>query len=80
MTITILAFGIARDIFRDRMISLDLNGGETVADVMKLLKNKYEGLDQLKSVVLAVNEEYVEDNYQIKSGDELAIIPPVSGG
>ncbi|MCV9386932.1 molybdopterin converting factor subunit 1 [Reichenbachiella ulvae] len=80
MTITILAFGIARDLFGDRTIKLDLKGGETVAEVMSLLKDRYEGLKQLKSVVLAVNEDYVEDDYQIKSGDELAIIPPVSGG
>lgn len=80
MEVNILAFGIARDIFSERKIVQQIAAGETVAGVMEQLKVNYPDLSKLKAVMLAVNEEYVDDNYQIKDGDELAIIPPVSGG
>ena len=40
-------------------------------------------LDEIKSnLIIAVNQEYVgtEDTVQLKAGDEVAVIPPISGG
>ncbi|WP_338039356.1 MoaD/ThiS family protein [Maribacter litopenaei] len=34
----------------------------------------------MSSLAVAVNSEYAEDDVQLKSNDEVAIIPPVSGG
>ncbi|RJE74365.1 MULTISPECIES: MoaD/ThiS family protein [Reichenbachiella] len=80
MEISVLAFGIARDIIKARSVVLEVTDGESVAGVVARLKQQYDGLEKLPSVLLAVNEEYVEDSYVVSQGDELAIIPPVSGG
>ena len=56
----------------------------SISDLFKLLETKHPKLKQkkiLKSVAVAVNLEYVEiDEGNVKPGDEVAIIPPVSGG
>ncbi|HIP42437.1 MAG TPA: molybdopterin converting factor subunit 1 [Aquifex aeolicus] len=53
----------------------------TVGQLRDLLKERYpEAKEILSSVRIAVNEEYVGDNYKISEDDRVALIPPVSGG
>lgn len=42
--------------------------------------SKYDMADLLDQAMLAVNEEYSENDTILKSGDTVAFIPPVSGG
>lgn len=53
------------------------------SDLLTLICDKYN-LNLIKnSIILAINEEYCDDlnkKVVLKSGDELAIIPPLSGG
>ncbi|PIB34601.1 molybdopterin converting factor subunit 1 [Reichenbachiella sp. 5M10] len=80
MRVSVLAFGIARDILGTRTLDLDLATGQTVGTVVAELMQRYNDLAKLSSMLVAVNESYVPDDYVVKEGDELAIIPPVSGG
>jgi molybdopterin converting factor small subunit len=56
----------------------------SIPDLFNLLESKHPKLKQkkiLSSVAVAVNLEYVDiEEGKIKAGDEVAIIPPVSGG
>ena len=56
----------------------------TIPQLFQTLEERHTKLKAkkiLSSVAVAVNAEYVEVNAgQIKAGDEVAIIPPVSGG
>ena len=79
MTINILAFGIAKDIFGGSAISIELNGTR-IGELKNMLEEKYPRLKQLASYMIAVNNEYANNDLVIKQGDEIAIIPPVSGG
>jgi MoaD family protein len=80
MEIRILTFGAAREITGNGVVTLLHVGGMTVADVIDELKSKFPGLNKLTSFAIAVNGAYTDKNTVIKQGDELAIIPPVSGG
>jgi len=80
MEISILAFGIAKDIFGATSVNIQLDKEATTADLKTLLETKYPRLKQLASYMVAVNNEYAEDNSRITERDEVAIIPPVSGG
>lgn len=80
MKITVLGFGIAKDIFGSSEIHLDVNEGLNVGDLRSVLEEKYPQLNKLKSYMLAIDEEYAEDSQIINSGNEIAVIPPVSGG
>ena len=76
----ILAFGIVKDIFSDSMIDIDLNNESTVEALQALLEKKYPQLNQLGSYMIAINNEYASAGDTIHANDEVAIIPPVSGG
>ncbi|TSD66817.1 MoaD/ThiS family protein [Inquilinus sp. KBS0705] len=80
MNINILAFGIAKDIFGGSSISVDLPANADTASLKNILENKYPRLRQLASYMVAVNNQYAQDDSIINDRDEVAIIPPVSGG
>jgi molybdopterin converting factor subunit 1 len=61
-------------------VSVQLDKTATTADLKTVLEEKYPRLKQLASYMVAVNNEYAEDNGAITERDEVAIIPPVSGG
>jgi molybdopterin converting factor subunit 1 len=76
----ILAFGIAKDIVGGKQIDLDLHDVETVGALRRHLDTLYPRLLQLSSYVIAINDEYADENISLDRNDEVAIIPPVSGG
>ncbi len=80
MKILILAFGVAKDIFGSSAFDLELSSGSTVGSLRNLLENEYPRLKQLSSFMIAVNNEYASPNEVLDQKDEIAIIPPVSGG
>ena len=80
MKVNVLAFGIAKDIFSKSSVEFDINNAATVEELKTQLEEKYPRLKQLASYMVAVNNEYAQQEQQINSKDEIAIIPPVSGG
>jgi molybdopterin converting factor subunit 1 len=80
MEINVLAFGIAKDIFGASSVNIQLADDATTAALKAILEEKYPRLKQLASYMVAVNNEYADDNGTIQARDEVAIIPPVSGG
>jgi molybdopterin converting factor subunit 1 len=80
MKIKVLAFGISKDIFGAPSICLELANDATVYNLQYLLEHQYPRLQQLASYMVAVNNEYALPGDTIHERDEIAIIPPVSGG
>lgn len=79
----ILLFGITRDIVGDA--SLTIPDGEasnihSVAGLKRYLQDKYPGLRAISSLAVAVNKNYAAEETVIEPMDEIALIPPVSGG
>ena len=81
MTVTVILFAAARDLAGADSLALDLPAGATVADLRAELARRVPALAKLlaKSAV-AVNHDFAEDDRVLAPGDEVAIIPPVSGG
>jgi molybdopterin converting factor small subunit len=80
MIIKVIAFGIAKDIFGASIIETEPYDGASVGTLRNLLEQKYPKLKELATYMIAVNSEYAEPNVVLAPGDEVAIIPPVSGG
>jgi molybdopterin converting factor subunit 1 len=81
MTITVKLFAAAREMIGSETVSLELPESATIADAKRILIEQYPQLEKLLlRSVIARNQEYALDTDEIASSDELAIIPPVSGG
>ena len=80
MTINVLAFGIAKEILGGSSVAITITGTNTVNNLKQQIENQYIGIKKLTSFMIAVNGEYASSEHVLKPGDEVAIIPPVSGG
>lgn len=83
MKVTILYFAVSREAVGKDREELQLAEGWTTHALHQQLVNTYPRLQSvMKSCVFAVNQEYValSEDLQLKDGDEVAIIPPLSGG
>lgn len=80
MTVVLL-FAVARDIAGADRVELALPAGATVADVRVALGAAFPALASLLArSAMAVNCDMADDRRAIAPGDEIAVIPPVSGG
>jgi molybdopterin synthase sulfur carrier subunit len=80
---TILLFGITKDIIGSSSLSVPLSSAgklRTVGELKNYLGNSYPRLKTLSSLAVAVNNSYAKDSAKIDNFDEIALIPPVSGG
>lgn len=75
----IKAFGITKEIVGSRETIVEFEGN-TVGSLRKALKTRYPPLLEIRSLMIAVNNAYAEDDLSIEESDEIALIPPVSGG
>jgi molybdopterin converting factor subunit 1 len=62
-------------------LTLEIPDTSTVTDLINELNHRYPKLADTKFLFrVAVNAEYVHESHRLKAGDEIALIPPVSGG
>ena len=81
MDVRVLFFASTREIVGENSIEIKLNEGDTVRDLMNELSKQFPELGSVeKKLAVAINEEYVVDDMSLVNGDEVALIPPVSGG
>jgi molybdopterin synthase sulfur carrier subunit len=80
MNVTVLAFGVAKDIFGGSSVEAELKDAATTDDLKSELEGRFPKLKALSSYMVAINNEYANGDEAIKVTDEIAIIPPVSGG
>jgi molybdopterin synthase catalytic subunit len=81
MTVIVKLFAVLRDRAGTPEIRIDLPASATVATARDALAERHPTLrDMLPRVAWAVNQAYVPIETVLSDGDELAAIPPVSGG
>ncbi len=80
MNIRVKLFASLREAAGRTTIDLTLPDGATVADALAALDGQLRPASQGTPVAVAINRRYVEPNTGLREGDELALLPPVSGG
>lgn len=85
MRVAVLYFGILKDLVAAERDALELPEGETVGGLVSRLRESAskqgEGLAGIwSSLAVAVNREYAPAETVLREGDEVALLPPVSGG
>lgn len=79
----VLLFGITRDIVGQSTLTIPAGDAahlKTVKSLKKFLRHTYPGLNACTSLAIAVNKDYATEETVIEPMDEVALIPPVSGG
>jgi MoaE-MoaD fusion protein len=81
MRVSVLFFGMLKDVAGKASDSIDLHEGASIRDLLAHYEAQIPRLkESLPSVALAVNQEYASPDTKLQSGDQIALLPPVSGG
>src|SRR5580693_5984174 len=81
MRVRVLFFGGLKDLAGKSSDLLELSDGALVRDVLTHYQAQVPGLEAMvASLAVAVNQEYAAVETRLKSDDEVALLPPVSGG
>ena len=81
MKVTVKTFAALRDIFGSANVEIDVSSDATVREVLRVVNELYPKMDKIASqIMIAVNMEYVDLDHTVHQNDEVALIPPVSGG
>lgn len=75
----VLAFGITRQLLggKEAMIQVE---GNTVGALRRALGTRFPELSELSALYIAVNNNYSDEEQVLNENDEIALLPPVSGG
>ena len=79
MRIRVLYFGVLKDVMGRSGAEMEFEEGATVMDVLAVHRASAK-VAVWDSVAVAVNQEYARVGDVLKDGDEVALLPPVSGG
>ncbi len=81
MKIRLLFFGVLKDLIGRSAETIDLPEGAQVRDVLFYYARKVPGFDaMMSSLATSVNQEYSAADRPLREGDEVGLLPPVSGG
>ena len=80
MKVSVRFFAWYRERTGTSQTEVELPDGATSDELLIRLRSEYASLSLSDSVLVAVNLEYVTSGTSLHDGDEVALIPPVSGG
>ncbi|MDE1177611.1 MAG: MoaD/ThiS family protein [Edaphobacter sp.] len=81
MRVTVLFFGVLKEEFGGESEEMELPEGSTVGDLLQRYAARAASRPKLlQSLAVAVNREYAGVADILQQGDEVALLPPVSGG
>jgi len=81
MRVTVRLFARLRDIAGAAELSRDVASGATIGDLWRQLAGEFPELARYeRSISTAINADYARMDQKVGDGDEVAFLPPVSGG
>ena len=81
MKVKVLLFASLKDIAGRRELEIELDDASTLHQVTEKLASLYPEIGRMQSSVrIAINQEFADENISLNNGDEIAFLPPMSGG
>src|SRR5690242_8640538 len=81
MRVHVLFFGILRESAGKSSEEIEMPEGASLRDVLRHYESRIPGFgDSSASLAVAVNQQYSSPDTKLKANDEIALLPPVSGG
>lgn len=81
MKVTVRFFATYRDVAGKPQIEMEMDDGASLGDLLERLYDTYPKLKKWsESIICSVNRKYADEDKVLEPGDEVALLPPVSGG
>jgi MoaD family protein len=81
MKVSVQFYAQLRDIFGKSKVDFDLSDGSAVSDLLEAIYQRCPDLRvHDRNILTGAGVEFVDRNYKLKVGEEIAIMPPVQGG
>lgn len=81
MTVKVLFFGMAHDVTGVSEERVEVREGHRLDDLCRQVEARFPRLGEMgRALVVAVNQEIADRRHPLRDGDEVAFLPPVSGG
>ena len=81
MNVRVRCFAAVREIVGVGELVVDLPEGSTLNELLDQIRCQFPRLEGLTgSLLFSVNQEYASSDKRLAAGDEVAFVPPVSGG
>ena len=81
MRVRVLPFGVSKDWLGVAAVTVEMPEGASAADLLEHLTASVAGPVQfLRGIAVSVNAEYATAGHLLRDGDEVGLLPPVSGG
>lgn len=81
INVRVLLFSVLREHVGRSTIDLEMDARSDVRDLVDHLADRFAGVAAYRHTIrVAVNQEYVDEEHALSTGDEVALITPVSGG
>jgi len=81
MKVKVLFFGLTHELTGLDQEQVEIPEGESLEALCRRYESRFPRLSPMAgSLLMAVNQETVDRSYPLRDGDELAVMPPVSGG
>lgn len=80
MKVRVLPFGILKEWLGPDAATVELPLGATVSDLLDKLGASADRVNSLRGIAVGVNADYATASQVLQDGDEVALLPPVSGG
>ena len=80
MQVRVLFFGVLKEIFGGENQMIAMPEGSCVQDLLDRVATDTDASRHIPSLAVAVNREYSRGDTVLREGDEVALLPPVSGG
>jgi MoaE-MoaD fusion protein len=83
MHVRIVPFGVLKDWLGPNSTTIELPDGASVAELLERLRSELPARSpalSLQGIAVSVNAEYARAAHILRDGDEVGLLPPVSGG
>lgn len=81
LNVTVKLFAAYQEAYGQSELELEVEAGTTVLEIGDRIRAEHPSLKELASITrYGVNLDFVEPSHPVSEGDEIVLIPPVSGG
>jgi len=80
--VTILYFAFIHEITRKKEEIMELSTNTSIKELISIILTRYPNIKNIKNIKISVNYRIVNSNSNLilKNADEVALLPPISGG